>query len=290
MPGSGVRNGRMAGMESAFWDRVVAEGHKVPTDRSLADLTSELTAMLGDTDPRLRDGIAYEVLATWVSEGVYDDLLQGLGDGMAAGLMVGIGERGTDTVFRRSFSALILAECVSRDTEMRVVPPDTILRWGDRAAGWLVRERDVRGYVHGKGWAHAVAHGADVLAALAQSPALGRLELTVLLDVIADRVLSESDRLLHGEDDRLALATMQILRRDLLGTDVVDPWLARLAAKARPDFERAGDPYAVAGNVQPFLRALHLQLALAPQPPAQRADLLLTLIDHLKLANPHFLG
>lgn len=276
-------------MESAFWDRVVAEGHKVPTDRSLADLTSELTAMLGDTDPRLRDGIAYEVLATWVSEGVYDDLLQGLGDGMAAGLMVGIGERGTDTVFRRSFSALILAECVSRDNEMRVVPPDTILRWGDRAAGWLVRERDVRGYVHGKGWAHAVAHGADVLAALAQSPALGRLELTVLLDVIADRVLSESDRLLHGEEDRLALATMQILRRDLIGTDVVEPWLARLAAKARPDFERAGDPYAVSGNVQPYLRALHLQLALAPRPPAQRADLLLTLIDHLKQVNPHFL-
>jgi hypothetical protein len=277
-------------MESAFWDRVVAEGHKVPTDRPLAELTSELTAMLGDTDPRLRDGIAYEVLATWVSEGVYDDLLQGLGDGMAAGLMVGLGERGTDTVFRRSFSALILAECVSRDNEMRVVPPDTILRWGDRAAGWLVRERDVRGYVPGKGWAHAVAHGADVLGALAQSPALGRLELTVLLDVIADRVLSESDRLLHGEDDRLALATMQILRRDLLGIDVVEPWLARLAAKARPDFERDGDPYVVSGNVQPFLRALHLQLALAPKPPAQRADLLLTLIDQLKRTNPDFLA
>ena len=276
-------------MESAFWDRVVAEGHKVPTDRPLADLTSELTAMLGDTDPRLRDGIAYEVLATWVSEGVYDDLLQGLGDGMAAGLMVGLGERGTDTVFRRSFSALILAECVLRDNKMRVVPPDTILRWGDRAAGWLVRERDVRGYVPGKGWAHAVAHGADVLAALAQSPALGRLELTVLLDVIADRVLSESDRLLHGEDDRLASATMQILRRDLLGTDVVEPWLARLATKARPDFERDGDPYVISGNVQPFLRALHLQLALAPKPPAQRADLLLTLIDHLKRTNPNFL-
>ena len=276
-------------MESAFWDRVVAEGHKVPTDRPLADLTSELTAMLGDTDPRLRDGIAYDVLATWVSEGVYDDLLQGLGDGMAAGLMVGLGERGTDTVFRRSFSALILAECVLRDNKMRVVPPDTILRWGDRAAGWLVRERDVRGYVPGKGWAHAVAHGADVLAALAQSPALGRLELTVLLDVIADRVLSESDRLLHGEDDRLASATMQILRRDLLGTDVVEPWLARLAAKARPDFERDGDPYVISGNVQPFLRALHLQLALAPKPPAQRADLLLTLIDHLKRTNPNFL-
>jgi hypothetical protein len=280
----------MAGMESAFWDRVVAQGHKVPTDRSLADLTSELTAMLGDPDPRLRDGIAYEVLATWVSEGVYDDLLQGLGDGMAAGLMVGIGERGTDTVFRRSFSALILGECVSRDNERHVVPPDTILRWGDRAAGWLVRERDVRGYVPGKGWAHAVAHGADVLAALARSDAVGRLELTVLLDVIADRLLTEGDRLLHGEDDRLSFATMQILRRDQVSLDVVERWMARLADNARPDHDRDGDPYAVAGNVQQFLRALHLQLALAPRPPARRADLLLTLIDRLKQVNPDYLA
>ena len=276
-------------MGSAFWDRVVAEGHKVPTDRSLADLTAELTSMLGNTDPRLRDGIAYPVLATWVSEGVYDDLLQGLGDGMAAGLRVGVGERGTDTVFRRSFSALVLAECVQRDNERHVVPADTILRWGDRTAGWLVRERDLRGWVPGKGWAHAVAHGADVLAALARSEALGRLELTVLLDVIADRLLAEGDRLLYGEDDRLAFATMEILRRDAVGPEVVEPWLSRLTERARPDFDRDDDPYTVAGNVQPYLRALHLQLALAPRPPAHRADLLLTLIDRLKSANPNFL-
>ncbi len=102
-------SGRMADMESAFWDRVVAEGHKVPADRPLADLTAELTTMLGSADPYLRDGIAFPTLATWVAEGVFDDLLEGLGDGMTAGLSVGIGEDGTDTVFRRSFSALVLA-------------------------------------------------------------------------------------------------------------------------------------------------------------------------------------
>jgi hypothetical protein len=277
-------------MESAFWDRVVAEGHRVPSDRSLADLTAELTAMLGDTDPHRRDSIAYEVLATWISEGVYDDLLQGLGDGMTSGLLVGIGQVGTDTVFRRSFSALVLAECVIRDNERQILAPETLLKWGDRAAGWLVRERDLRGYVPGKGWAHTVAHGADVLGALAQSKAMGRLELTVLLDVIADRLLTVSDqRLIHGEDDRLAKATLDILRRNLVGPEVLEPWLARLAASARPDFQTEGDPYALSGNVQPFLRALYLQLAFAPEPPAHRADLLLTLIEHLRHSNPHFL-
>jgi len=278
-------------MESAFWDRVVAEGHKVPAEPPLADLTAELTTMLGDVDPYRRDQIAYPTLATWVSEGVYDDLLAGLGDGMTAGLTVGIGERETDSVFRRSFSVLVLGECVERATSVDVVPDEKVLRWGDRIAGWLVRERDLRGYVPGKGWAHAVAHGADALGTLAEHRAMGRLELTVLLDVIADRLLLPTPyRFLHGEDDRLALATMRILRRDVVALEVLEPWVARLAAASRPSFEGAGDPYAVTGNVQAFLRALHLQLALAPKPPSLRSDLLLVLIDQLKQANPHYLS
>lgn len=278
-------------MESAFWDRVVAEGHRVPSERSLADLTVELTTMLGDPDPHRRDSIAYEVLATWISEGVYDELLEALGDGMTAGLMVGIGEVGTDTVFRRSFSALVLGECVSRDNEQHLLTSQTLLGWGDRAAGWLVRERDLRGFVPGKGWAHAVSHGADVLGALARSRAMGRLELTVLLDVVADRLLTVSDqRLVHGEEDRLAAATMAVLRRDLVGPEVLEPWLARLAASGRPDFTGDHDPYRVCGNVQPFLRALYLQLAFAPNPPSHRADLLLTLIEQLRRSNPTNLG
>ena len=80
-----------------------------------------------------------------------------------------------------------------------------------------------------------------------------------------------------------------IPRRDAVGPEVVEPWLSRLTERARPDFDRDDDPYTVAGNVQPYLRALHLQLALAPRPPAHRADLLLTLIDRLKSANPNFL-
>ena len=43
------------------------------------------------------------------------------------------------------------------------MPGGKVLEWGDRLATWLLRERDLRGFVPGKGWAHAVAHGADAL-------------------------------------------------------------------------------------------------------------------------------
>ncbi len=278
-------------MESTFWERVVAEGHRVPRDRPLADLTIELTGMLGDPDPRRRDQIGYAVLAAWVTEGVYDDLLEGLGDGMASGLRVGVGERDSDTVFRRSFSALVLAECVARDNEVHRLAPETLLRWGDNAMTWLVRERDLRAFVPGKGWAHAVAHGADLLGTLASAESFGRLELTVLLDVIADRLLSPTAvQLVHGEPDRLARATLAVLRRNIVGLEVMEPWLARLGAAALPDFDGPDDPFLGSGNVQAFLRALHLQVALAPNPPGCRADLLLALIDWLKRTNGPYLS
>ncbi len=134
-------------MSGAYWRQVHADGLAVPSDRPLDDLTAELTRMLGDTDPETRDGTAYPTLATWVERGVYDDLLAGLGDGMAAGLTTGLGEVGTDSVFRRSFSVLVLAECIARDNERPLVSGGKVLDWGDRIATWLLRERDLRGFV-----------------------------------------------------------------------------------------------------------------------------------------------
>lgn len=277
-------------MASTFWEQVRANGLQVPDDRPLAELTAELTEMLGDPDPDVRDRIAYPTLARWIGQGVYDDLLEGLGDGMAAGLAVGLGEDGTDTVFRRSFSVLVLAECIERDNAEHLVPAGTMVSWGDRIASWFVRERDLRGWVPGKGWAHATAHGADAIAALAVSDAIERLELTVLLDVVADRLLLPTEHFLtHGEPDRLARATMRVLRRNLVGLEVLEPWLARLGQAARAHGLGDTDPFLVAGNVQAFLRALHLQIALAPHPPATRADLLLALMDRLRDSNPDYL-
>ncbi|MCR6031629.1 DUF2785 domain-containing protein [Nocardioides sp. zg-579] len=275
-------------MSGQYWKQVHHRGLAVPQDRPLEDLTAELTRFLGDPDPELRDGTAYPALATWIARGVYDDLLIGLGDGMAAGLLAGLGEVGTDTVLRRSYSARVLAECLERDNRLGLVPAGKVLEWGDRVATWLLREKDVRGFLPGKGWAHAVAHGADALAALARSPHLAMPELTVVLDVVADRVLLPVDHLfVNGEPDRLALATMTVLRRDEVPLRVLEPWIARLAAAAssRATYD-ARDPHLAGGNAEAFLRALHLQLALAPDPPEVRSDLLLVVVDALRHTNP----
>jgi len=284
---------------------VLAAGLRVPPDRRLDDLTAELVSMLGDPDPRRRDGLAYPVLATWISNGVYDDLLVWLGDGITVGLRHRLGANGDDTVLRRSFSALILAEVVRHDNEMQLLGSDAVLRWGDRATSWFVREQDLRGWVPGRGWAHAVAHGADLLGQLARSRHFGPMELTVLLDVVADRLLEPTSYVWrHGEEDRLAYAVMIVLHRNLVSFPVLEAWVSRLGAAMRRKPARgqasAEWPTASTANTTAFLRALHVQLALGvrgrddvssdeelfAEGPVDRADLMLAVLDQFRTASP----
>lgn len=277
-------------MSRVNWKQVHDDDFRVPDGLPLADLTEELTLMLGDVDPSRRDGTAFPTLSTWISRGVYDDLLPGLGDGMVAGLSAGLGEVGTDSIFRRASSVLVLAECIRRDNSRPLVLGGKVLQWGDAIATWLLREQDLRGYVDGKGWANAVAHGADALGALAASPHLGHAELTVVLDVVADRLLLPvAQPFAHGEPDRLVDTTLAVLRRGTVPLTVLEPWLNRIAAGASPFTREAGsDPYLPTGTAQAFLRALYLQLAIGSRPPTVRADLMLVLVGLLRETNPPF--
>ena len=90
----------------------------------------------------------------------------------------------------------------------------------------------------------------------------------MVLDVIADRLLLPVDPLFsNGEPDRLAAATMGVLRRNIVSLRVIEPWIARLAATAgaRASYDDR-DPHLKGGNAEAYLRALYLQLALGPQP------------------------
>ena len=299
----------MCSVVDGYWLAVLAGGADVPVDRPLDDLTAELVRMLGDPEPRRRDRIAYTVLSSWIRHGVYDDLLLGIGDGVLMGLGRGLGEDGTDSVLRRSFSARVLTQVIARDNEVHLLTDDTVLRWGDRGSGWLLREQDLRGFVHGRGWAYAAAHGADLVGMLSRSRHFGAPELSVLLDVVADRLLSSTHYVLcHGEDDRLAYAVMALLHRNLVDEPTLERWLVRLGDGIRrgrePDPDLTEWPTAAASNTRAFLRALHLQLAIGVRgrddmvgdatlfgkPPRDRADLLLGLIDQQRAASPRLFG
>ncbi|MCX6099468.1 MAG: hypothetical protein NTX69_05580, partial [Candidatus Bipolaricaulota bacterium] len=88
---------------------------EIPSGRDLALVTGDLLPLLGSTDSHLREG-TLEILGHWGQAGRYSDAeLRAIGGQMAENLAVGLGESGTDTVFLRSFSALILEMVVQAD-------------------------------------------------------------------------------------------------------------------------------------------------------------------------------
>lgn len=286
-------------MLGGFWQQVLESEMAVPSERPLNELTAELVTMLGSPNPVERDEIAYSVLASWISEGVYDDLLVTFGDSLADALGTGIGQHDDDSVFRRSFSALVLAACISRDNVAHVLPVDAVLAWADKSLSWFTREQDLRGRVPDKGWAHAVAHGADLLGELAQSRHLGAMHLGVLLEVIGERMLLSSSRLLtDGEDDRAAAATLLILQRNLVSAEQLDSWVEMLGqGLVRPRGYRPDAwPSPSARNTSAYLRALYVHLAIGArpagatisfsEPPECRADLLLSLLSVIPRLTP----
>lgn len=78
-------------------------------------------------------------------------------------LKTGTGERGTDTAFLRSFSALNLSVLAALDIDAPFMSQGEFDALLVDALEYLLRERDERGYLPGVGWVHASAHTADAL-------------------------------------------------------------------------------------------------------------------------------
>ena len=276
-----------AALDPGFWEDVLAGGGAVPAGRRLDDMTVELVELLGDLDPHLRDDLALTVLLRWIGAGVYDDLLPAMGDGISEGLRSGLGEDGTTSVLRRSFSARVLAAVIDRDNVLHGMHRDAVLRWGDRGLSWLVAERDLRGHVPGAGRAHALMHAADLVRALAQSRHLQAEGLGVLLDTLADRLAAPTSHAFGGlEADHLAYAAMAVLHRDAVDAVALQLWVDRVAGIWRSHLSGSNGPVpAQARNAIGFVRALHLQLLLGVRRPGQTAP-----VDGVPAARVEVLG
>ncbi|ADB29697.1 hypothetical protein Kfla_0576 [Kribbella flavida DSM 17836] len=259
------------------WARVRAEGFAVPTDRPLPELVAELSAMLRSPDPVQRDSQAYSILATWIGAGALGpELLHALGDEMV--------ERfGDPETQARTFAPLILDAIVSAGVfEPSWVPP---------FERWYVAEEDLRGHDPKLGWLHAVAHGADLLGALGQFPAVEPVEM---LRLGIGRLLTPTEYVWRDlEDDRLGYAlAVTLTRADLTETDATG-WLDP-AARALVGYPPDG-PRPEVSNTLRTLRVVYVlvdqgvrigdQVAEVPHRDLVRAKL----TEVLRMATPHFL-
>ena len=224
--------------------------------------------MLASPDPELRDDLAYSILARWIYRGNLNaDDLRKLADELVANLKDGIGEAGTNSVLKRSFSALCLSSIAERDLKAPFLGESRYHQMVAGALDYLQAERDLRGYDAKLGWIHATAHTSDLLQALASNPMLKADEEARILDGIEARLAFAPEVYSQGEQDRVAQAVVAVIRRPDFKPELFEPWLARLKEQDERTWAEPLTPQSLARyqNHTYMLQALAVRLELEPE-------------------------
>lgn len=253
-----------------FWRAILKQHAAVPEHESADALAHELSTMLASPDPELRDDLAYSILARWILRGnvLSTSTLINLTDEWRANLKSGIGEAGTNSVLKRSFSALCLAEMARRDAKDAFLGAARYHSLVADAIAYLQNERDLRGYDRTLHWIHATAHTADLLAALADNQLLTKSEADGILQAVQSRLATAPEVFTQGEQDRLAVAVVSVIRRADFDPSNFTPWLAQLQNEDR-DVWSATTPESLARyqNHNYLLQALTARILMEPSSP-----------------------
>ena len=281
---SSLLSGQAAKHDRTFWQAIVSNKHAVPEHESADALAHELSALLASPDPELRDDLAYFILTSWIyrPNTLSTPTLISLTDEWRANLKSGLGERRTDSVLKRSFSALCLSSMARREAKVRFMGAERFHQLVAEAVAYLQAERDLRGYDAKLHWIHATAHTADLLGALAGSPLLTKEEGTAILAAIGVRLATAPEVYTQGEQGRLADAAVSVIRRADFDAPAFDSWLARMQDEDR-DVWTATTPESLARyqNHSYMLQALTVRLSLQAES-ARLADFRRKVLDVLR--------
>jgi hypothetical protein len=233
----------------------------------------EVLDCLADPDPKLRDGVGFESLYTWLRAGAIDAPTQ---IALAERVLPKVEAEEDAAGFQRPFAALVLAELVRADRVARAnsAPPiqdeGTRQRFVAAAERFLVTTRDHRGFDATDGWRHAVAHGADLVVQLGIHPATTAAEARRLLDAVASQIAPPGVSYVFGEPDRLATAVGIVYGRGLLDEAFWDGWFAAVGARWKrsegPAAYGSLDGLARRHDVRAFLHAVSFAARANPNP------------------------
>jgi hypothetical protein len=249
-----------------FWREIVRHDYAVPAGESPLALVRELAGYFGSPDPELRDAFAATVIEQWIDEKklLTPAELRQLLPGWTANLKPGLGESGTDSVLRRSYSALALSNLAAFDPGKPFLTRTEFADLLAAALDYLSREKDVRGYDLKKGWLHSAAHTADLLAALGGSRYLKPADQARILAAIAAKMDNPGGVFTYGEDERLAQAVLSLVRRDDFNAAAFTAMTDGFLAQAKPLWQGPLDlrRFAAVQNSKQLLESLYTLLGM----------------------------
>ncbi|MBM7554067.1 DUF2785 domain-containing protein [Thalassobacillus pellis] len=193
------------------------KNYEIHDSYSLPDLTTMMLQRIGSTDPELRNGLIHNIFTTFIERKYYNheqmrNILKSILNKNYLFYRIHFSSQEEDAVFKRSYSMLLLPPIMEQHKlEPFLTTKEIHQIWSDLKR-YLQQERDHRGYIPGKGWAHAIAHAADAVAAVVDCEEITVTEVKDMLPVIREQFLIDSPYL-HDEEERMVTAIMKMFEK-----------------------------------------------------------------------------
>ncbi len=228
------------------------------------EVRQEMLRKIGNTESYLRDNLIYMSFGKLISSNQLNpEEIQVLLETVVQEdyLFYGLGDTSTDSVFTRSFSALVVAAIIEYDIEKKVVEQDLVQHTVNKVIHYMMDEKDARGFIEGKGWAHAIAHGADALDALAKHRFLKKEDISRILHAVQHCLCNQVDYL-DEEEERLAIIIASLIAHQN-AEQAIQAWIIGLTEMVETQLdENSGsiDAYHTKRTVKNFLKAVYIML------------------------------
>lgn len=221
---------------------------------------------IGSTDSELRDDLIYTAFAHWTISGeLSENILIYIKESMLdhAHLFYNIGETNTDSVFVRSFSVLLIPLLLERNQAHPFLKRDELIEIKEKLLLYLSEERDRRGFVENKGWAHTLAHTADAIHALFLYADLPPQDHITFLEAIKMAICTKEVTYTNLEEERLVTAAVILLDPKKLMETEVEDWIGSFLKWDKTKVWN--EEYKIIFNIKSFLGSLYFRIHGNPE-------------------------
>ncbi|MCF8568550.1 DUF2785 domain-containing protein [Alicyclobacillus tolerans] len=241
-----------------FLRDIIRNDFQISESVNATELCLKLMPNLHSIDAEFRDELSYGVLANLLERESFT--VQEWSEILAVSvsddyLFWGIGQYDTDTVFARAFAILIVAVIVEFDAVRGLLRPEQVHQTTETVLDYVRRERDYRGYVDGKGWAHSVAHMSYALDSCAHHPSTTKEERMAILDSIFELATLPAP-LSYMEADHLSRVVFRMIKDEQVTAEELHPWIERFSL----ELDRTGETVLRNGNASDLLKSLYFLL------------------------------
>lgn len=236
---------------------------KIPSDINPYLLSLNAFSFIGTTNSILRDDLILVFLWKMITEKVLskDQIKHILTLALSENhLFYKLGEEKDDSVFNRAFTILIVRWIIFYHNNYGedLFTKDEMNDVFNKVIEYVKKEKDFRGYVINKGWAHSMGHAGDCLRSLALCHYMTREQLKEILEVVKTKISISYYAYKNEETERLVSPVINVIERNIINECEIIEWFECFTKIKQP--EDFNERHFFQENLKGFLRSLYFRL------------------------------